>query len=171
MAIQHSPVGRTEGIRPLGRLAYVDHLATIIEHLNDAFATATSDESRNSAELQTGLKFQSQSPRVIVLASISGGTGGGAALDLAYALRHVLRANDLGDDGLVGILTHATSRQHCPRDLATANAYAFLREMHHYCHPEISYVGKGSGTASRTITWHRSLSRDVSRASWRGPQP
>ena len=87
------------------------------------------------------MKFQSTTPRVLLVTSISGGTGGGAALDLAYALRHVLRTNRLSDEDFVGILTHATSRQYGARDLATANAYAFLSELRHFCHPEIIYQG------------------------------
>jgi serine/threonine protein kinase len=131
--------GRTEGIRPLGRLAFIDHLAAIIERLNDALAGATSQANLAATERQTGLALESRTPRVFVLASISGGTGGGAALDLAYAVQHVLKANGLTDDDLVGILTHATSRHYGPRDLATANAYAFLSEWHHFSRPEVAY--------------------------------
>jgi eukaryotic-like serine/threonine-protein kinase len=133
--------GRTEGIRPLGRLALVDHLASVMERLNDALTAATSQDSLTESERNTGLKFQSRVPRVLLVASISGGTGGGAALDLAYAVRHVLRTNRLSDEDFIGVLTHATSRQHGARDLATANAYAFLNEMQHFCHPENVYLG------------------------------
>ncbi len=117
--------GRTEGIRPLGRLALVDHLASVMERLNNALTAATSQDSLTESERNTGLKFQSRVPRVLLVASISGGTGGGAALDLAYAVRHVLRTNRLSDEDFIGVLTHTMSRQHGARDLATANAYVF----------------------------------------------
>ncbi|HEY2826009.1 MAG TPA: tubulin-like doman-containing protein [Pirellulales bacterium] len=132
---------RTEGIRALGRLAFVDHLEDIVDRLNQMLACVMSEESIATTERNTGLKFQSHTPRVLVVASIAGGTGGGATLDLAYAIRGILQKHQLPDEDLIGILTHATSRKSGPRDLATANAYACLSELNHYSDLSSLYPG------------------------------
>jgi hypothetical protein len=132
---------RTEGIRALGRLAFVDHLDTVVNRFNQMLSTAMSDESIATTERHTGLKFESRTPRVLLIASIAGGTGGGAILDLAYAIRGTLQKHQLPDDDLVGILTHATSRKSGPRDLATANTCAFLSELNHFSDPTTAYQG------------------------------
>jgi hypothetical protein len=90
------------------------------------------------------LKFDSRNPRILLVTSIAGGTGGGAALDLAYAIQSTLLKNQLPDDDLVGILTHATIRKSGPRDVATANTYAFLKELNHYSDPATVFQGVGA---------------------------
>jgi serine/threonine protein kinase len=132
---------RTEAIRPLGRLAFVDHLENVVHRLNQMLADAMSEESIATTERNTGLKFESRTPRVLLVASVSGGTGSGAVLDLAYTIRSALRKQQLPDDDLIGILTHATMRKCGPRDLATANMYAFLSELNHYSDPATLYQG------------------------------
>jgi eukaryotic-like serine/threonine-protein kinase len=132
---------RTEGIRSLGRLAFVDYLDSVVTRLNQMLASVMSEENIATTERHTGLKFESRTPRILVVASIAGGTGGGAALDLAYAIKSTLQKNQLADDDLVGILTHATIRKTGARDVATANTYAFLSELNHYSDPATVYQG------------------------------
>ncbi|MGD9719864.1 MAG: tubulin-like doman-containing protein [Pirellulales bacterium] len=130
---------QTEGRRPLGRLALVDHSERVMERLRTVLASITSPEAIAATTQATGLEFSSQVPRVFLISSISGGTGGGMVLDLAYAIRTVLADFDLDDDGVCGILTHSTDRTPTTADLAIANAYACLSELYHYggpgCYP------------------------------------
>jgi len=134
----------TEGIRPLGRLVFVDHLEIIASRLNQILAAAIDDESVEITERNTGLKVASRAPRVFVVASIAGGTGGGAALDLAYLIRATLENHNLPDDDFIGILTHSSSRKFGARDLATANTYTCLSELNHYSDPMNGYSGVDS---------------------------
>ncbi|MEX0977281.1 MAG: tubulin-like doman-containing protein, partial [Pirellulales bacterium] len=76
--------------------------------------------------------FRSYEPRVFVIASISGGTGGGMALDVAYAVRRILADLGFSGEGVCEILTHSTDRNPTAAELATANAYASLTELQHY---------------------------------------
>ncbi|MGH7136896.1 MAG: tubulin-like doman-containing protein, partial [Pirellulales bacterium] len=102
----------TEGLRPLGRLAFVDHRVAIAERLRGLLA--------------------GPSPRVFIVASIDGGTGGGMLLDVAYAVRQQLDELKLSTDCLCGLLLHATFARGAANDLCKANAYATLTELNHF---------------------------------------
>ena len=54
-------------------------------------------------------------------------------LDLAYAVRQILAESGLATDGVCEILAHSTDRNPAAAELATANAYACLAELEHYC--------------------------------------
>ncbi len=123
---------QTEGLRPLGRLAFVDHAPQFLQRLREALVAITAPKALADASANTGLRVRSEAPRVCVVTSISGGTGSGMALDVGYAVRKVLRDLGLDDEGTCGILTHATGRSPHERDLAIANAYACLSELEHY---------------------------------------
>ncbi|MEX2112321.1 MAG: tubulin-like doman-containing protein, partial [Pirellulales bacterium] len=126
---------QTEGRRPLGRLAFVDHAEPLFARLRSALSAISSAEAMSATAQATAATFASNVPRVFVVASISGGTGGGMVVDLAYALRTMLAELGFDDDGLCGILIHGTDRNPTAADLAIANAYATLSEMYHYAGP------------------------------------
>ena len=102
---------QTEGMRPLGRLAFVDHFRAIADRLRKCIETADSDEAAKESRETTGLDFRIGGPNVFVISSISGGTGSGSVLDLAYTIRKVLTDAGRPDERVCGILTHATSRK------------------------------------------------------------
>ncbi len=132
---------QTEGLRPLGRLAMVDHAETIKKRISDALRRAVASESAIESNHATGRSFTSGPPRVIVVSSISGGTGSGMTLDVAYLMRHLMSEQGFANCPIQGVLMHATERRSSAQDLATANAYAFLTEMRHYCRPGQGYPG------------------------------
>ena len=68
---------------------------------------------------------------MFIVSSISGGTGSGTVLDVAHAVRIVLAGIGQNHEGVCGILTHGTGRRPDAKDLAVANAYACLSELHH----------------------------------------
>jgi serine/threonine protein kinase len=123
---------KTEGLRPLGRLALVDHAHLLFERLREAIAEIVAPEAIEQSQQRTGLKLRSAAPRVFVVASVSGGTGGGMVLDVAYVLRMLLADMGLSAEGLCGLLLHSTQRNATAKDLAVANAYACLSELNHY---------------------------------------
>jgi eukaryotic-like serine/threonine-protein kinase len=129
----------TSSYRPLGRLALITHAARVREAIETAVSTAGARlASAASSEGHAG------APRVIVLGSICGGTGGGAILDVAYAVRGELKRQGLSDDDVHGVLLHATPRGNAERDKSIANAYAFLSELHHYSRPGSNFPGEAS---------------------------
>ncbi len=123
---------QTEGLRPLGRLAFVDHAPELFERLRDALRSITAPDALAASSTHTGLPVRSEAPRVFVVSSISGGTGGGMVLDVAYAVRRALADLGLSDEGVCSLLAHSTDRNPRESDLAAANAYACLSELYHY---------------------------------------
>lgn len=130
---------QTEGLRPLGRLALADHSSAVLAKLEhdlreimDSRGIATSQES-------TGIEFTRQRPRVVVVSSISGGTGSGMTLDVAFMIRKVLDDLNLPADEIHGVLAHSTGRNPATNELAIVNAYTFLSELQHYSSPQHCY--------------------------------
>jgi len=123
---------QTEGLRPLGRLAFVDHCPKVLDRLRSAISSATGEEALAQSRQTTGLDFSAEPPTVFVIASLAGGTGSGIALDLGYAVRKVLGELGLPDQRVYGVLTHSTSRKASSRDLAVANTLAGLQELRHF---------------------------------------
>lgn len=121
----------TEGFRPLGRLALVDHCDKLMERLRNAIAVVTDSGSLATSTRNAGIPFQKKPPRVFIVASTAGGLGSGAVLDLAYLVRELLVEQGVSDDAVYGILAHSTMRKANKRDLAIANTYSFLMELNH----------------------------------------
>jgi hypothetical protein len=132
---------QTQGLRPLGRLALVDHCQRVKERLARAIQSAMEPQGLAASAEKTGLPFRTAPPRIFIVSSISGGTGSGMALDLAYMVRKLLRDLGLAEEGICGLLAHCTSRDLHGRDLAVANAYSFLTELHHYSDCHQAYPG------------------------------
>lgn len=123
---------RTDGLRPLGRLAYVDHATKIERRLRQALETMMLPDSMTRTSQTIGLPPREEAPRVFIVSSICGGTGGGMLLDLAYSLRRMLGELHLPADGLCGVMLHATFQKSQANDLRKANAYAVLTELNHF---------------------------------------
>jgi serine/threonine protein kinase len=123
---------RTEGLRPLGRLALIDHAGELFARLREALATVVAPASIEKSQQTSGLKLRNTTPRVFVIASISGGTGSGMVLDVAYILRMLMDEMGISDAGLCSVLAHSTQRNASAKDLAVANAYACLSELRHF---------------------------------------
>ncbi|HEX7447085.1 MAG TPA: tubulin-like doman-containing protein, partial [Pirellulales bacterium] len=122
----------TEGLRPLGRLAFVDHADTIVERIRQTLVEAVQPEAEEISAKTIGMGLRDASPRVFIVSSISGGTGGGMLLDVAYAVRQLLGALDFDPDGVCGIMLHATFNKSSANDLRKANAFATLTELNHF---------------------------------------
>ena len=135
---------KTEGLRPLGRLALVDHAEDVIGRMHHAMVTATSEDAQQQSQEVVGLKFEPHAMRVVVIASISGGTGGGIVVDLGYLARNLLGQLGLPDDNVCGILTHSTGRNPRTSELAKVNAYATLCELNHFGRLGSHYPGDKS---------------------------
>ena len=123
---------QTEGRRPLGRLALIDHAEKLFRRLRTALVTITAPEAAEASSKATGLPVRDRVPRVFILASISGGTGSGMVLDIGYAVRAIMSDLGIADSGVCGVLAHSTPRNPNAKDLAVANAYVCLNELHHY---------------------------------------
>ena len=124
--------GRPNGLRPLGRLAFVDHAEDILLRIRATIEQLLAPESLDITAQLTGLPIGCTDPQIYLVSSLGGGTGSGMIFDLAYAVRKVLAETGLKAARLCGILTFSTPRQPDEKKLALANAHAALRELRYY---------------------------------------
>ena len=128
---------RTEGIRPLGRLALVDHARQCFQRIRHAVIEATSPESIEASNEATGLTFRPGAMRVYLVASLSGGASSGMLYDVAYAVRTILQRAEIELTQQIGLLCYSTSRN----ELARVNAFSALAELRHFNSPDAVYPG------------------------------
>ena len=133
---------KTEGLRPLGRLAFVDHAQTIADRIRAAIASAANRESVSHTREATGLPFQDGDVRVVVVSSISGGTGSGMVADVGFLARHLLAEQGFVDNHVMAVLTHSTGRTPREMELAAVNAYSTLCELNHFSREGSYYPGE-----------------------------
>ncbi|MHB8865855.1 MAG: tubulin-like doman-containing protein [Pirellulaceae bacterium] len=133
---------KTEGIRPLGRVALLDHTEGVLRHLRSMVNAAVTQDAATITSQHTGLPFRDGDPRVFVVASIAGGTGGGMLVDITYAVRQVLIETGLSDEQVCGILTYSIGQRKPTSSLGPANAYSCLEELQHFGMPRRDYPGE-----------------------------
>ena len=119
---------RTEGLRPLGRLALMSNASRVLAALRTAIEQVTDN-------------CPGKTPRVLVIGSLAGGTGSGMLLDLAYAARNELRVAGFSDASVDGLLFYSTPIGG-GRDKAVLNAIATLCELNHYSARGSFYPGE-----------------------------
>ncbi|MCA9072340.1 MAG: hypothetical protein KDA84_25620, partial [Planctomycetaceae bacterium] len=134
----------TDGIRPLGRLALVTNFQRVMSAMERSIKLCTTKESADQSSQAMEVSFQSGRPRIVLVTSLSGGTGSGMMFDIAYALRGQLSKAGFETDEVDAILLHSTPRK--GRDKAIANACAALKELDHFSQrgryfPGDSYMG------------------------------
>ena len=128
-----------EGIRPLGRLALLDNADHVLHRLRQSIHRVIS----TVAEAEVRRQFQ-----IVVIAGITGGTGGGCLADVGLAIRKILMEENLDDVTIGAIVVIASSVQRDRQELARANAHVTLLELGHYqgitCRfPGVSALGIG----------------------------
>lgn len=131
----------TEGLRPLGRLAFVDHFDDIRRRIENALDAMASPEALAALAERAAAQVAADEPRVVVLAAISGGTGGGMVFDVAYTARRLLEQRNLSDRFVTGVLIHSTDWHATNRELAITNAYGSIAELYHYMSNGGQYPG------------------------------
>ena len=135
---------RTEGLRPLGRLALADHARQVGQRVRRAMSQAIDPESISASSAIVEQEFRPDALRVMVVASISGGTGGGMALDVGYAVRTILQKLGISESRIVGIMMHSTDRDARYSELARVNAFSWLSEFNHFQAQKNAYPGDAS---------------------------
>jgi hypothetical protein len=135
---------RTEGLRPLGRLAFVDHARQACQRIRRAMLQAIEPEALEASAAALGRPLGRDAARVYIVASVSGGTGSGMVLDVAYAVRALLEKLDLTAATVTGILLHSTGRDPRHGELARVNAFSWLTEFQHFHQPGGAFPGDAS---------------------------
>jgi len=129
------------GMRPLGRLAFVDHHVAIRDRLRETVAAAMNEDAVRDTQKATGLPFDCSSISIYVVASTSGGTGSGCMLDFSYLLHDVLSELEITKRAVIGLLLHANDDRVTPQCVGLANTLAFLQELKYYSTPALGFPG------------------------------
>jgi serine/threonine protein kinase len=125
----------TTGVRAFGRLAFCDHYRAIMTKLRAELEAAAANDALDAAASKTGLELRTNQPRVYIVSSVMGGTGGGIFLDLAYAVRLQMRLLGYKQPDVHGLLFVPQVDQSTPKSQAMANSYAALTELLHFSSP------------------------------------
>jgi serine/threonine protein kinase len=132
----------TNGVRALGRLAFVDNQRSIARRLQADLDGCLNPAALGLAGRQTGLGVRSNRPRVYVVAGVGGGTGGGMFLDLTYTVRHLLKHAGYEQPDVTGLLLLPPTQGTRARTLPLGNAYAALTEINFFATPGNSFAAQ-----------------------------
>ncbi|MCE9532023.1 MAG: tubulin-like doman-containing protein, partial [Planctomycetes bacterium] len=129
----------TEGIRALGRLALIDNYPALSQRIRQDLEVFLNDDALLEADKQTKLGIRCNRPRVFVASSLTGGTGSGMLIDLAYIIRHEMHQVGFARPELTGMLLVPPVDRTSPKNLAIANSCVTLAELHHFSQPSSRY--------------------------------
>lgn len=135
---------RTQGFRPLGRLALFDRQAAMIDAVKSRLEQLKLSSDAPQSPDVTAVAGEEIIPRVFVIGSVSGGTGGGMLLDVGAAARRLLGQLGLDSSDVTGVLLHVTNRHPTQSALAIANSYATLCELYHLTKNGAKHAGEPS---------------------------
>lgn len=121
----------TNGIRCLGRLAFIEHYQAFVTRFERELNAVLSADSQAEACAKTGLTIRQQQPLIYVITHLSGGTGSGMFLDCAYVARSILKQRGYSGE-VAGIMLTPDLHDVKTPDLPEANAVAALHELFHY---------------------------------------
>jgi hypothetical protein len=120
--------GNTEGMRPLGRLALVDHGQRVSQAIGDIVSRYRQANGDNP-------------PAVYVVGSLDGGTSSGMVFDVLHLLRHSLDQSGLEHAKVIPLLTTRALVPTTGQGLAGHNAACALGEMRHLTKIANGYPG------------------------------
>lgn len=143
-------------IRALGKLAYTLNFPKIKAAFDNARSRITGHEKFMLDRWQVQLD---QGINIFVVCSLSGGTGSGTFLDLAYCLRDWVPPSELPQTSACLVLPGAFSGL---GDRVIANAYAALKELNYYSRSDTrfeaqytpSMADRISDTAGRDVPFN-----------------
>lgn len=130
--------GDVEGIRPLGRLALVDHEKSIRQRIRESITSAMAPESISETSETTSFAIDDSAPEIIVVGSISGGTSSGAIQDMGGIVQDVCDELNIQPFRVHGVMLHGTSGQRQTGDIQEANCVSCLTELKHAYTPGLS---------------------------------
>ena len=121
---------QTQGGRALGRLAFADNYLRLVTRLKRDLVTAVHADVLYQSVSNTGLALRDATPRVAIIGSATGGASG-YLVDLAYALRRLLRPMHK-DARMTAYLFSGAPDDPATPPAELANLYATLTEINHY---------------------------------------
>ncbi len=122
----------TNGIRSLGRLAFIEHYSEFVTRFERELKAVLSPEAQAQACKLSNMTMRKTEPLIYIITHLGGGTGSGMFLDCAYVVQSILKNKQVNAEEVAGIfLAPLQQEKHVP-DLPEVNAVAALHELYHY---------------------------------------
>jgi len=136
------------GLRALGRLAFVDHYRAIAKRIDSELLACVSQDTPHDSAPECDLGLRTLKPRVYIVTSLTGSSGSGMFVDVAYLARKLLNSHGHSDAEIVGVFFLPTVRHEQIYGPALANTYAALTELQHYCQSDSCFTAHYETAAS-----------------------
>jgi hypothetical protein len=128
-------------VRSVSRLYLFDKYAKLRDKIRLKLRTLKAGLDHREALDELGLRFEPGKFRVVVVASVAGGTGSGAFIDMGYLARWLAKT-DLGSDDVELMLFMPTGYAAHNKDRTEANGYSALMELEAAMMGNKGYVGR-----------------------------
>jgi hypothetical protein len=136
------------GLRPLGRLAFVDNYRPLARRVEAELQALTCQDTPHDSDPGHELGVRTTRPRVYLATSLTGNTGSGMFIDFAYLVRRILAEQGHEDAEIVGLFYLPAVSRDGTSFAPVASAYASLVELQHYCRPESLFTAHYETAAS-----------------------
>ncbi len=150
----------TDGLRALGRLAFIDNYRLIAGRLREDLEACLDPEALAVASKKTGLQIRSNRPRVYLVASLSGGTGSGMFIDLAFVIRGILKYLGYSEPNVVGLLLAPVPDPNSAKK-ALVNTTAALTELNHFSAPNVNFTARFDDREGNVVNPDPPFSRTI----------
>jgi serine/threonine protein kinase len=140
--------GNVDGMRPLGRLSFVDNVRSVKQALDDILETALCPESAHIMQKQIQQPCSVDGIEFVLIGSTAGGTASGSLLDIAWLVRSVVAERRMPPSFVSAMLIHGTAHSRQAADMQDANTISFLRELQHFSLPGVDRPGLTSRNCS-----------------------
>ena len=128
-------------IRAISRLYFFDKYSKVRDKIRLKLKTLKSGLSHERQLNQLGLKMETSRFRVVVVASVAGGTGSGAFIDMGLIARWLAKT-EVGSADVELMLFLPTGYAGANKDRTEANGYAALMELESAMLGNKGYVGR-----------------------------
>lgn len=125
----------TLGLRCLGRLAFFSNIGAVVQRLRSEIENFLREDLMMEAETITGLTMRTNRPRTHLIASLSGGTGSGMLIDLAYLIKMELQQVGYLSPKIFANLGGSPTAN----GPAQANAVATIKEIEYFSRVQTTY--------------------------------
>lgn len=153
-------------VRALGRLAFIDSYRVIARRIEAELHACCAQDTPHEADPSCDLGLRTTKPRVYLVTSLTGSSGSGMFLDMAYLVRQLLSDQGHADAEIVGMFYLPAAARDAVVAPALAIAYAALVELQHYCKPNATFsalyeTGANAGKGERVSAAGPALQRCV----------
>lgn len=131
----------TEGARPLGQVALLDHQSRIASVLTESLEELLQYKSIPQLGEADAHGDHSNSLRIYLVTSAHGGTGSAIFNDIGFAIRNLLADMEVTDYQIIGLVSLASASADRKELIPSAASMAFFRELSHYLNTENEYYG------------------------------